>query len=176
MENGKKAPLKKSLDYEKIEGLIRRGDCRTAEALIKKRPLSPPEREALSALMEERQKNQATERDRAWRRRSVYDRLEKFSWRSWKWFLGIFLLLGLITYPYNALTESAPRSALMEVLNGLACLDAAAFLVLRVLILCLAPPSRRDEYLKRDLLWWLLAALGLAAVFFFFAVRLKTGG
>lgn len=106
MENGKKVPLKKrkkSLDYEKIEGLIRRGDCRTAETLIKKRPLSPLERDALSALK--------------------------------------------------------------EAVNAMACLDAAAFLVLRVLIPCLAPPSRRDGHLKRDLLWGLLAALGMAAVF-----------
>lgn len=176
MENGKKVPLKKSPDYEKIEGLIQRGDCRTAETLIKKRPLSPPEREALSALLEERRRARAAERDRQWRNRRLYDRLSAFSWRSWKWFLGIFLLLGTIVYPYNSLPEAVPRSALMEAVNALACLDAAAFLGLQVLILCLAPPSRRDGHLKRDLLWGLLAALGLAAVFFFFAVRLKTGG
>ena len=77
---------------------------------------------------------------------------------------------------YNGLPEAVSRSALMERLNALACLDAAAFLGLRVLILCLAPPRARNEYLKRDLLWWLLAALGMAAAFFFFAARLKTGG
>lgn len=174
MEKGDR--LKKSLNYEKIEGLIRRGDYRTAETLMEKRPLSPPERDALSALMENRQKNQAAERDRAWRKRRLYDRLSAFSWRSWKWFLGIFLLLGAVALPCNSLPEAVSRSALMEVLNALACLDAAAFLVLRVLILCLAPPSRRDEYLKRDLLWCLLAALGLAAVFLLTAVRLKRGG
>lgn len=168
--------MKKGLDYEKIEGLILRGDFGTAGTLIKKRPLSPPEREALTALLEAQRKAQAAERDRQWRNRRLYDRLREFSRRSWKWFLGIFLLLGIIAYPYNSLPKAAPRSALMEVLNGLACLDAAALLVLQVLILCLAPPSRRDEYLKRDLLWCLLAALGLAAVFFFYAVRQKTGG
>ena len=168
--------VKKGLDYEKIEGLILRGDFGTAGTLIKKRPLLPPEREALTALLEAQRKAQAAERDRQWRNRRLYNRLSNFSWRSWKWFLGIFLLLGTITFPYNSLPEAVPRSALMEALNGLACLDAAVFLVLQVLILCTAPKNRRDEYLKRDLRWCLLAALGMAVFFFFMAVRLKRGG
>lgn len=169
-------PPRKSLDYEKIEGLIQRDDFTTAETLMKKRPLSPSERETLMALAAERQKAHAAEQDRTWRNRRLYNRLSNFSWRSWKWFLGIFLLLGTITFPYNSLPEAVPRSALMEALNGLACLDAAVFLVLQVLILCTAPKNRRDEYLKRDLRWCLLAALGMAVFFFFMAVRLKRGG
>ena len=81
---------------------------------------------------EAQRKARAAERDRQWRNRRLYDRLSGFSRRSWKWFLGIFLLLGIIAYPYNSLPKAAPRSALMEVLNGLACLDAAALLVLQV--------------------------------------------
>ena len=98
MEEGNR--LEKSPDYEKIEGLIRRGDFPTAETLVKKRTLSSAEWEALSALMEKRRKTQAAERNRARKKRRLHDRLEKFSWRSWKWFLGIFLLLGTVTFPY----------------------------------------------------------------------------